>query len=116
MERMFGSVGFEVRNASLSRMRVFASCERLVRWLRMKPEGMWCFDAVWKISLKRTSPEEQELGRCSFRNLASVSAVKSAPLALRILVYLRYGSVGDVGGDCGVSMYICVFFSNASAV
>ena len=53
MEGMFGSVGFEVRNTSLSRMRVFASSERLVRWLRMKPEGMWCFDAVWRISLKR---------------------------------------------------------------
>ena len=65
MEGMFGSVGFEVRNS-----------ERLVRWLRMKPEGMWCFEAVWRISLKRTSPAEQELGGGSFKNLASVSAVK----------------------------------------
>ena len=60
---------------------------------------MRCFDAVWRISLKRTSPAEQELDRGSLRNLASVSAVKYAHLVLRILVYLRYGSVGGSGNQ-----------------
>ena len=77
MEGIFESMGFEIRKESLSRM---ASCKRLVRWLRMKSEGMWCLEVVCRIFLKQPSPAEHKLGRDSFRKLISVSAVKSTHL------------------------------------
>ena len=89
MEEIFGSGGFEIFNGVLS--------DRSDRWLRMKPEGKWSLEAICRIFLNRTTPAEKELWRASLRNLASVSVVKSAHLALRMFVYVRYGSVGRSG-------------------
>ena len=92
MAGMFGSTGFEIRK------RISLSDEdfRFVQEIgQMVEEARG--NVVFGGGLQVFPEADQELGRGSLENLASVSAVKSAHLSLRMLVYVRYRSMGGSG-------------------
>ena len=107
---MFGCVGMWFRNSFLSRMMPLAPSKRLLRWLQMKPVGMSCFAAVRRMFLNPVSPTEQDERGGSLENLSSVSVLKSSHLALQMLVYVQYGSMGSSGNQSNNVMKIGIWF------